>query len=109
MGVAVGGLASLLHAGMGLTAQAPDTTRRDSAVVLPPVTIAATRSERELFALPLAVSRVKPHTWLGGYSLRVASTSPGFSTAAFETCHSLLTTSYGAASPASSSRFAFVW
>ncbi|MGH7675217.1 MAG: TonB-dependent receptor, partial [Gemmatimonadales bacterium] len=65
MGVAFGGLASLLHAGMGLTAQAPDTTRRDSAVVLPPVTIAATRSERELFALPLAVSRVKPHTWFG--------------------------------------------
>jgi iron complex outermembrane receptor protein len=53
-----------------LLAQAPDTVR-DSATVLPPVTITATRHSMNLFAVPLAVTQLKPRDLFGtkGYGL----------------------------------------
>jgi iron complex outermembrane receptor protein len=49
-----------------LATQAPDTTRRDSATVLPPVVVSATRSARDPYAIPLALSRVERSRFAAG-------------------------------------------
>src|SRR6185503_11535455 len=62
-----------------LLAQAPDTVR-DSATVLPPVTITATRHAANLLAVPLAVTQVRRRDLFGtsGYGLNDAlSLVPG--------------------------------
>ena len=65
----------LLAAALPLAAQAPDTTARDT-VVLPPVTVTAGRHQQDLFAVPLAVTQVRPRELFGarGYGLDEALT-----------------------------------
>jgi iron complex outermembrane receptor protein len=48
-----------------LGAQTADTTKRDSAVTLPPVVVSAARSDRSVFALPLAVSQIDRRALFG--------------------------------------------
>jgi iron complex outermembrane receptor protein len=55
-----------LAAAVPLAAQAPDTTARDT-VVLPAVSVAATRHQQDLFAVPLAVTQVRPRDLFGGF------------------------------------------
>lgn len=64
---------------VAFTAQAPDSTPRDT-VPVAPVTVTATRVERPLFEVPLAISRVAPREYFGtsGYGLNDAlSLVPG--------------------------------
>jgi iron complex outermembrane receptor protein len=65
----------LLAAAFPLAAQEPDTTARDT-VRLPPVTVAAARHQQDLFAVPLAVTQVRPRDLFGarGYGLDEALT-----------------------------------
>jgi iron complex outermembrane recepter protein len=64
-----------LAAALPLAAQAPDTAARDT-VVLPPVTVTAGRHQQDLFAVPLAVTQVRPRERFGarGYGLDEALT-----------------------------------
>lgn len=48
-----------------LALQTPDTTRRDTAVTLPPVVVQAARSDRDLTLLPLAITRVDARSFFG--------------------------------------------
>jgi iron complex outermembrane receptor protein len=60
----------LLAAPSPLAAQAADTVARDT-FALPPVTVVATRHRQDVFAVPLAVTQVRPRELFGarGYGL----------------------------------------